>query len=64
MPCCQDRPGFLEPCPRCGIPVLCAKCFYGAKATCSHLPPPRGPLKRQLAVGVQSPKAEEIKKNK
>lgn len=79
-PCCVDRPGFLEPCPYCsavgsyvtheprcnGCPgKLCINCFFGARYYCPlRLNPPSGPLVRQEALGVQSPKAEEKRENK
>jgi hypothetical protein len=79
-PCCVDRPGFLEPCPHCsavgsyvtheprcnGCPgKLCINCFFGARYYCPlRLNPPSGPLVRQEALGVQSPKAEEKRENK
>lgn len=86
--CCQDRPSFLEPCPRCNDSTLhtthalkgvktcngcpdkvCLKCFDGARYFCAlrkadPLDPPQGPLERQLALGVQSPKVEEKTENK
>jgi len=48
---------------------LCSNCFDGARYFCPlrttpFLVPPNGPLVRQEAVGVQSPKAEEKGENK
>ena len=48
---------------------LCIACFSGARYYCPLrtlvcLSPPCGPLVRQEALGVQSPKAEEKRENK
>lgn len=45
---------------------FCTNCFYGARYCCSYVYPPRPKpsLERQVAVGVQSPKAEEKGENK
>ena len=43
---------------------LCATCFDGARYYCPLLSPPPGPLRRQLALGVQSPTAETKTENK
>jgi hypothetical protein len=49
--------------------TLCSNCYDGARYFCplrraQRLSPPAGPLVRQEAVGVQSPKAEEKGENK
>jgi len=49
--------------------TLCSTCFDGARYFCPlrtapPLAPPTGPLERQQALGVQSPKAEEKGENK
>jgi hypothetical protein len=44
---------------------LCSTCFEGARYFCPlRLCAPLGPLVRQVALGVQSPKAEEKGENK
>jgi len=46
---------------------LCIRCFFGARYYCplrKQLPPPSSPPLRQIALGVQSPKAEEKRENK
>lgn len=51
---------------------LCTNCFTGARYFCplrlrmglGFLPAPSGPLQRQEALGVQSPKVEEKRENK
>jgi hypothetical protein len=56
-------------CNGCGD-KLCINCFFGARYYCPlramqpPLSPPHGPLVRQEALGVQSPKAEEKRENK
>lgn len=48
--------------------TVCTNCFDGARYYCplrqSPIPPPPGPIERQIALGVQSPKAEEKTENK
>jgi hypothetical protein len=49
--------------------TLCSNCYTGARYFCplrriEFLTPPPGPLVRQEALGVQSPKAEEKGENK
>ena len=59
----------LPTCNGCVEPV-CTNCFDGARYFCplrreaAYLLPPPGPLERQTALGVQSPKAEEKRENK
>lgn len=59
----------LRTCNGCSDSV-CTSCFDGARYHCPlrrpvpPLSPPHGPLQRQEALGVQSPKAEEKRENK
>ncbi len=58
----------LKPCNGCPG-KLCINCFFGARYYCplrtiAFLSPPPGPLVRQEALGVQSPKVEEKGENK
>lgn len=60
----------IRTCNGCGD-KLCINCFFGARYYCPlrrqevpPLSPPHGPLQRQEALGVQSPKVEEKRENK